>query len=205
MAGGSWSYTATLTQGSYAITAIETDAAGNSGPVSTALAVVVDTTAPGTLGTPDLLAASDTGSSSTDNITSSTSQQLTGSATTGNIVSILVGGTTVNTVTAAGGSWSYTHTLTQGSYAITVLEQDTAGNSGAASTALGIVVDTTAPGTVGTPDLLASSDTGSSSTDNITSNSTPTITGTGAVANSQVHILVGGTTAGSVTSTGAGA
>lgn len=171
----------------------ETDAAGNAGPASTALGLTVDTTAPGTLGTPDLLATSDLGISNTDNITSSTTQQLQGTASGANsIVSILVGGSTVNVVTSqAGGTWSYTATLTQGSYAITVSEQDAVGNTGAASTALGIVVDTTAPGTVGTPDLLASSDTGTSSTDNLTADRTPTFTGTGAVANSLVHILVG--------------
>ncbi len=202
--GGSWSYTHTLTEGSYAITALATNGTG-AGPASTALNIVVDTTAPLTLGPADLLAASDLGSSSSDNITSSTTQQLSGSATTGDLVSIMVGGTTANVVTAAGGSWSYTHTLTAGSYAITVQATDTAGNASTASSALGIVIDTTPPGTVGTPDLIAGSDTGTSNTDNITSTALPTFTGTGALANSLVHVLVGGTTAGSVTTSGTGA
>jgi|GEM_PF-280339 len=204
-AGGSWSYTHTLTAGSYAITALSTDTAGNVGAASSTLGIVIDTTAPVTLGPPDLLAASDLGVSSTDNITSSTTQQLSGSATTGDRVSVLVGGTTANVVTAAGGSWSYTHTLTAGSYAVTVQVSDAAGNAGPTSSALGLIIDTTAPGTAGPPDLIAGSDTGTSSTDNLTNATLPTFTGTGAVANSLLHVIVGGTTAGSVTTSGAGA
>ena len=205
-AGGSWSYSASLSAGSYAITVSATDTAGNVGGTSSALGLTVDTTAPTTLDAPDLLAASDTGVSSTDNITSSATQQLSGSATTGSSISILVGGTTLQTVTAAGGSWSYTATLSAGSYAITVSEVDAAGNSGPASTALGVVIDTTAPTvTIGTPDLLASSDSGTSSTDNITNATLPTVSGTSAIANSLVHVLVGGVTVGSVTASAAGA
>ncbi|CAM9898261.1 unnamed protein product, partial [Chrysoparadoxa australica] len=197
-AGGGWSFTltSTLADGSYAITAVQTDTAGNSSAASSALNVVIDTTGPTTLAPPDLLAASDLGISSTDNITSSLTQQFTGSATTGDTVSILVGGVTANTVVAAGGSWSYTHTLSAGSYAISVLATDAAGNAGQASSTLGIVIDTTAPGTAGTPDLLAASDSGSSNTDNITNVSTPVISGSGALANSRVQVLVGGVTAG---------
>ncbi|WP_229837549.1 Ig-like domain-containing protein, partial [Thalassobaculum fulvum] len=173
-AAGAWTYafTSTLSAGTHAITAVGEDVAGNDGPASAALNVVVDTTAPATLAAPDLLAASDSGSSNTDNITSSTTQQLSGSATTGDSVNIIVGGTTLQTVTAAGGSWSYTATLTAGSYAITVNAVDAAGNAGGASSALGLTVDTTAPTTLDVPDLLAASDLGVSSTDNITSSAT---------------------------------
>ncbi len=204
---GNWSFTVTTTlaDGSYAITVLQTDTAGNTSAASSALNMVVDTVAPTTLSTPDLLAASDLGISSSDNITSATTQQFSGSATDGDRVSILVGNSTANVVTASGGSWSYTHTLAAGSYAITVQATDAIGNAGPVSTALGVVIDTTPPGTVGAPDMIASSDLGSSNTDNVTSDSTPTFTGTGALANSLVHILIGGTTVGSVTSSGTGA
>lgn len=206
-AGGGWSFTftSTLADGSYAITAVQTDTAGNTSAVSTALNITIDTTAPTTLPLPDLLATSDLGVSNADNITSSPTQQFSGSTATGDIVSILVGGVTANTVTAAGGSWSYTHTLAAGSYAITVQATDAIGNGGPVSAALGIVVDTTAPGTVGAPDLLASSDLGTDSTDNLTSVRTPTLAGDSAVANALVHVLVGGVTVGSTTASGAGA
>lgn len=204
-AGGSWSYSLSLTAGSYAVTVSATDTAGNAGAASSALGLTVDTTAPTTLAAPDLLAASDLGSSSTDNITSATTQQVGGSATNGDVVSVLVGGATVGVATASGGSWTYALSLAAGSYAVTAGVTDAAGNAGPASAALGIVIDTTAPGTAGTPDLLASSDSGSSSTDDLTNNATPTVTGTGAVANSLVHVLVGGATVGTATASGNGA
>lgn len=204
---GNWSFTvtSTLASGSHGISVVQTDTAGNVGPASTALGIVVDTSAPATLQVPDLLAASDTGVSSSDNITNSPTQQFSGSATTGDRVSILVGGTTAASVAATGGSWSYTHTLTSGSYAITVQAIDAAGNAGPTSAALGLQIDTTAPGTIGAPDLLASSDSGSSATDNVTNLVAPTIAGASAVNNALVHILVGGTTTGTVTASGTGA
>ena len=60
--------TSALAEGTHNITAKATDAWGNTSTASAVLAVTEDTTAP-TGGTPDLIAASDTGSSSTDNIT----------------------------------------------------------------------------------------------------------------------------------------
>jgi Ca2+-binding RTX toxin-like protein len=139
---GNWSFTftSTLSAGTHAISVVHSDTAGNTS-TSSALNITVDTTAPTTQDVPDLLAASDLGVSSTDNITSSPTQQLSGSAGTGDTVSILVGGTTLQTVTAAGGSWSYTATLSAGSYAITVSETDVAGNESAASSALNMVVN----------------------------------------------------------------
>ena len=47
MAAGAWSYTtAALANGGHSLTATATDAAGNTGLASTALAVTIDTTAP---------------------------------------------------------------------------------------------------------------------------------------------------------------
>lgn len=204
---GNWSYTiiSTLASGTYSVTTAQTDTAGNASPASAALGLTVDTTPPATLSAPDLLAVSDTGVLSDDNVTNSPTQQLSGSATTSDTVAILVGGATVSTVVAAGGSWSYTHTLTAGSYAITVQAIDQAGNAGVVSSALRLHIDSAAPGTVGTPDLLATSDSGSSPTDNITNLSAPTLSGANAVNHSLVHLLVDGVTVGSVTASGAGA
>ena len=76
-----------------------------------------DTTPPGTLGTPDLSAATDLGSSNSDNITSSTTQTIGGTgAEASSIVHILVAGSTIASVNAeAGGTWTYTTTLAEGS------------------------------------------------------------------------------------------
>ena len=59
--------------GSKSFTAVFTDAAGNTSTTG-ALAITLDTTAP-TGGTPDLIAASDCGTSNTDNITNVTARR----------------------------------------------------------------------------------------------------------------------------------
>lgn len=204
---GAWSYTFTssLSEGGNAISVVQTDTAGNISLSSPVLNVVLDTTAPTALGVPGLLAVSDLGASSTDSITSSTTQSLTGSAADGDRVHILVDGVTARTVIAAGGSWSYGHTLAEGSYAVSVGVTDAAGNAGPVSGTLHLVVDTTAPEPPAQPDLAASSDMGVSSVDNLTNIATPTLQGSGATAQAHVHILVDGVTAGTTVAGGTGA
>src|SRR5205823_2270206 len=72
-ADGTGAYTvtsSTLAQGSRSMTVKATDAAGNTSASSDALTVTIDTSAPSQpVNAPDLLAADDSGSSSTDNIT----------------------------------------------------------------------------------------------------------------------------------------
>lgn len=204
---GTWSYTfaSNLSEGTNAITVVQADLAGNASSASSALAITVDTSAPGSLAVPDLSAASDTGVSSSDDITSATRQILVGSADPGDRVHVIVDGVTSGTVVAVDGSWSYALSLTEGSYAISLGVTDAVGNVGPASGSLGLVVDTTAPAASGPPDLMASSDRGSSDSDNLTSLATPTFTGTGAVANARVHVLVDGTTVGSTVAGAGGA
>ncbi|MDP3515768.1 MAG: Ig-like domain-containing protein, partial [Pseudohongiella sp.] len=202
---GNWSITSsTLTDGSYSITAKYTDPAGNQSAASTALTpVVIDTTAPSAPSAPDLQAASDTGSSDTDNITSDNTPTFTGSGgTAGDTVTLFANGTEVGTATVDGsGNWSVTtSTLSDGSYSITAKYTDPAGNQSAASTALTpVVIDTTAPSAPSAPDLQASSDTGTSSTDNITSDDTPTFTGSGGTPGDTVTLYADGTEIGTAT------
>src|SRR5262249_12580736 len=69
-----------------------------------------------------------------------------------------------------------------------------------------VVFSPTAPAAVGapsTPDLLATADSGSSSTDNLTNHNTPTLVGT-AVAGSTVTLFDGATQVGSVTADAGG-
>ncbi|WP_320033517.1 Ig-like domain-containing protein [Halarcobacter sp.] len=150
-----------------------------------------DTTAPNAPSTPDLTAASDTGSSSSDNITSDTTPTFTGTAEANSTVTIIssIDGTIGTTTTDGSGNWSYTSSaLTAGSHSITATATDSANNTSSASSALSITIDNSAPITPSTPDLDASSDTGSSSSDNITSDTTLTFSGT-AEANSTVTII----------------
>ena len=75
-------------------------------------------------------------------------------------------------------------------------------NASACSTdSVTYVEDSTGPGAPSTPDLTAASDSGSSSTDNITNNNTPTFVGT-TDAGSLVKLYDGAALVGSGTATG---
>ena len=151
------------------------------------MAITLDTTAP-TAGTPDLIAASDSGTSNTDNITKVTAPtfqvSLNAAAKAGDTIQLLLSGSPL--------AHPVTHTLTStdisngnvqlavtagdlgadGAKSIAATLTDAAGNTSTTG-ALSITLDTTAP-SGGTPDLLAASDSGSSNTDNITNLKTPT-------------------------------
>ncbi|UQR65125.1 Ig-like domain-containing protein [Bradyrhizobium sp. C-145] len=177
---GQWSFTPTgLADGSHTIVASETDAAGNTGTAS--LTFALDTTAPAVT---EAL-AHDTGTSATDKITSDPA--LSGSGDPNAVVHFTVDGSTIAASATADGSghWSFTPTgLTDGSHTIVASETDAAGNTGTAL--LSFTLDTTAP--VVTAALAA--DTGTSSSDKITSD--PALSGSGD-ANAVVHFTVDGT------------
>ena len=170
--------TATLTDGTYSFTAVQTDAAGNVSSASSGLSVTIDTTEAAT-GTPDLVDGSDSGSSNTDDITSATTPSFTVSCITGSTVQLYSNGVASG---SSGSCSSSTVTLTSGTlatgvaYSITAKQTDGAGNTSAASSALSVTIDTTAPAATGTPDLATASDTGTSSSDNLTYSTTPQFT-----------------------------
>jgi hypothetical protein len=178
---GTWTITplSALTNGTYSITAKTMDVAGNLSPASGILSVTVNTTAPAAPTTPDMQAASDTGLLSTDNITGDTTPTFTGKAEAGSTVTLFDGTTEIGTGVATDGTWTITaSTLPVGVHSITAKATDVAGNLGAASGALSVVIDGTPPPAPTTPDLVAASDKGASNTDNITNVTTPTFTGT---------------------------
>src|SRR5437868_1221521 len=147
---GNWSVrTSTLTQGTHSITATEnvTDIAGNVSVASAALSVTIDTTAPGAPSTPDLIAASDTGSTSTDNITKATTPTFSGTAETNSTVTIFSARLAVVPILGSGNCTvrMTTSTLAQGRSTTTENATDIAGNVGLASAALSVTIDTTAP------------------------------------------------------------
>ncbi len=197
-AAGTWTIAAsTLANGTHSITAKAADAAGNLSPASGALSVTIDTLAPAAPSAPDLLAASDSGVSTTDNITDVTRPTFTGTAEAGATVTLYDGTTAVGTGVATAGQWSITTTsaLAAGTRSITAKATDTAGNVSAASAALSVTIDTTAPAAPTNLDLATASDTGTSSTDNITSVTTPTYSGK-AEAGSTVTLFDGTTVIG---------
>ncbi|QIN79474.1 hypothetical protein GBA65_14195 [Rubrobacter marinus] len=111
-----------------------------------------DTLAPGAP-TVGLDAASDTGASASDRITSATTLAFTGSAEPGSTVRIQVGGAERGSVTAAeNGSFRIdVGPLAQGAHSITATATDPSGNGGAASGPYTVTVDTRAPSIAATP------------------------------------------------------
>ncbi len=100
-----------------------------------------------TPGTPDLAAASDSGVSSTDNITSDTTPTFTGTAEAGATVKLYDGTTEIGSGTATGGNWSITTSaLASGTHTVTAKIWDAANSKlGNASDSLQITIDTAAP------------------------------------------------------------
>ncbi len=134
------------------------DLAGNSATITKTLVAdnanfMVDTTVPGTP-TIDVLASSDNGASSTDNISSIPTPQVevalgAGSAV-GDIVTLKAGATTVGTFTLTqteitNGSVTITTAAlgAQGSYALKAFVTDAAGNVGSDSNSISFVLDST--------------------------------------------------------------
>jgi len=161
--------------------------------------------APAAPSVPDLKAASDTGSSSSDNITNDNTPTFSGSgAEAGAIIRLYANDALVGSIAVdASGNWSVTSLpLAQGTYTFTArIEKD--GILGPASPGLAVTIDTIAPAAPSVPDLAAASDTGSNDSDNITGDTTPTFNGT-AEAWATVRLYANGTPIGETTADGAG-
>ncbi|MBP4049355.1 DUF4347 domain-containing protein [Chromobacterium violaceum] len=147
---GVWTYnlTSSLSEGNHSIRATATDAAGNASGQSSAYNITVDTTAPGAPAGLALSAASDTGSSHSDGMTSNNQPTVQGTAEAGSTVTVYVDGTAVGTATADGsGAWSYnlSSPLADGNHSIRATATDAAGNISGQSTGYNITVDTAAP------------------------------------------------------------
>ncbi len=121
----------------------------NTTPTGANESYTLDNTAPSAPSTPDLTAGSDTGSSSTDDITNDTTPTFTGTAEASATVTVIssVGGTLGTTTADGSGNWSYTagSALASGAHTITATATDAVGNTSSASSALSITIDTTAP------------------------------------------------------------
>ena len=133
---------------------------------------------------PDLATSSDLGSSSTDNITSDNTPliEVAGSGTSGNTITVTAtrsGSTNVTCSYVLPATGCSLGTLVDGTWSITATESDPTAGASAASNALSLSIDTSAPSAPGVTDLDASSDTGTSNTDNNTSDNTPTLSATG--------------------------
>ena len=167
---------------------------------SAALAVTIDTTAPVA---PSITSFSTDSGTVGDGITNDNTLTLTGTAEANSTVKVFDGATLLGTATANGsGAWSFTTgTLSNAAHSFTATATDAAGNTGVASAALAVTVDTTAPVA---PSIASFSTDSGTVGDGITNDATLTLTGT-AEANSTVKVYDGATLLGTATANGSGA
>jgi hypothetical protein len=187
--GGSWTFTSPTRSpdGLYSYYAQVFDLAGNAAAaLSPGFDVVIDTTAPTTAITALTDDTFGTGSAGTasDYLTKDTRLIFGGTiadphlATAVTSVKVSLSGVFSNRVATLGsGTWTLDRTaaasLVDGTYTLTVVAQDDVANSATVTRTL--VVDTTVAAPV--PALTAGSDSGSSSSDAVTNDTTPTISG----------------------------
>ncbi|MGZ5559831.1 MAG: Ig-like domain-containing protein, partial [Methylobacter sp.] len=208
---GNWSITAsTLSEGSHTVTVKATDLAGNVSTASSGLTVTIDTTAPTVL-VDTMKFSADTGSSSTDFITKTAAQTISGTVDTNLAVDETVqvsidNGSTWTDATAASGqkNWSLSGVTLTASNTLKVRVIDTAGNAGTVASQA-YVLDTTAPTAPGSVAMASADDKGSSNSDGITTVTTPAITGT-AEANASITLYDtdGSTVLGTTSADGSG-
>jgi hypothetical protein len=156
------------------------DRAGNHAPNSVVRTIAVDTAAPTAPGlAPDMLASSDTGARSDDDITGDNTPalQVFGVPEDAAQVELLLNGQPIPAVyNAATGTVTPLNGLPDGAHRLSYRFVDATGNTSAASPELAVVSDTQAPTQALTaPDLLDASDTGRSDSDNLTSDRTPSM------------------------------
>ncbi|EKJ6249442.1 Ig-like domain-containing protein [Escherichia coli] len=186
--GTTWRYndSRTLTDGNYLYQVRVIDAAGNVGATDSQN-VVIDTTAPDPAVKTIAISAitTDTGLITNDFVTSDTTLAVSGSLgaalSAGEFAQISIdGGTTWQNLSVSGLTWTYLdgRTLTDGNYNYQVRVIDTAGNIGATASQI-VTVDTTAPLASKTITIAGiSDDTGLSSSDFVTRDTTLTVRGT---------------------------
>lgn len=203
---GAWSITANapFAQGLHTLTATAANGIGVS-PASVTFSFTVDSSAPAAVPALDLSTAQDSGVSNTDNLTNVTAPTFSGSAEAGATVSLYSGVTLVgSSLVNAAGQWTVapSFSLPDGLHGFAVIVTDAAGNASAPSAPLSVTVDASVL-PPSPPDMAATSDKGTSTTDNITNITTPVFTGT-AEAGSTVTLYDGATAVGSAVTVAAG-
>ena len=138
-------YGGTLPQGAHTLHLQAVD--GNDNVSNFSLSFILDSTAPIAPSNMQLVATSDTGTSSSDGITKTATPTISGQAEAGSIIKLLSDGQVVGQATAGtNGTWQVTTSaLADGFYELTATATDTAGNVRLASTVLEMTIDSTAP------------------------------------------------------------
>jgi len=109
--------------------------------------VTIDTIAPAVPGVPDLTAASDTGTSNTDNNTTDNTPTFTGTGPANTIIDLMANNTVFGTTTSDGtGKWTATATaLPNGTFLFSARSRDAAGNTSALSPGLNVTITKSPP------------------------------------------------------------
>eukprot|EP01030_Chromulinospumella_sphaerica_P034309 gene34309-biopygen7856 len=176
---GQWSITPTtaLPTGTNNLSMVAIDPAGNVSPTAPLPVVIESGSLPAPTG--GINSGSNTGSP-TDNITTNPQPVLSGTGTPGNTIQIKdpAGNVIGSAVVGPNGQWNVTPTapLPQGSNNLAITETSPSG-AVSPSVPLPVVIDSVAP-SAPSGAIAPGSNTGST-TDNITSNNKPTLTGTG--------------------------
>ncbi|MDB5350556.1 MAG: regulatory domain of in-like proprotein convertase [Planctomycetota bacterium] len=193
--------TGPLTNGNHSYVAVQEDIAGNFSVPSDTLIITVDTLVPLAPLAPDLQAVSDTGLSTSDEITKDTKpffdvvateatatvrllrKLATAPASAFVIVGSRLGSGAIQDLTLPASPAS------DGVYAYASQQVDLAGNVGPVGAELPVTIDTSGEGPPTVPDLEAASDTGTSSTDNVTANTQPFFVVTATESPSLIQLL----------------
>lgn len=177
-AGGSWSLDlsgASLTDGTYSITATATDPAGNTSAVSSAFSLEIDGQAPDA---PVISGISEDTAITGDGVTSDSRLEITGDAEAGSSVLVRLDGLDLGSVSADGtGRWTFDYTgtaLPDGFYSLTALATDAAGSTSVVSAPYSVTVDTA----IAAPVITGMSDDTATAGDGITGDNTLLFSGT---------------------------
>ena len=199
---GAWEVTIEpLADGQYEIFAVLEDLAGNISEPSESLLLTLDTLPP-QRPTIDLVDAFDTGWSDKDNVTYLTTLDFRVSAEPGTDVVIKDGNTIIDSFVMPAVPFTI-RTLdfvflegingipANGPHPLSAEATDVAGNRSHQSEELLVTIDSTAPAAPTTPDMLASSDSGTFDNDNVTNIQAPAFQGTGE-SNARIRIFANG-------------
>ncbi|MBI1292446.1 hypothetical protein GC173_14600 [bacterium] len=179
---------------SYLVQSAVTDTAGNLAPLSPGITVTTDTVAPTAPTGLTIRTQDDSGTSQSDRITNVNNPIFTGSCQSDVAIELRNNTTRLATVIPGATSFQIQNAVAFADAAYTQINAraiDQANNI-AASGNITMTIDTVAPGApTATPDLVTASDTGVSSTDNITGDNTASfsVPFTGAAANWKVELL----------------
>ncbi|MFA8356910.1 Ig-like domain-containing protein [Burkholderia ubonensis] len=204
--GSTWTVSpGNLYPGTHFIQSRYVDTAGNTGSLSSGLAVTIDNSEPAPTNV-SLATSSDSGQSNTDHITNVTTPTITGNSNYQDVVVLTaVNGATTTTVgtatVGASGSWSIVpSSLADGTYTFAAVAVDVAGNTSNPGVPVQVVIDTHAAPpsvTLGAPyDTFGAGTTGTNS-DELTKNTAPYMYGV-AEPGARVTVMENGNVIGTV-------